>query len=198
MVYALTFTVISFLLCAAAVLAVFGIIHTYMSGPDAVERDGMLPGSAAPSWSIADSAGRVHQSPSASGLQLIIFGNHALKAFPSLLEGLRELSELDPALDILVLSDSYSSLTEPFFKLVGLGNLAIITGSRSLYGRYNVRVSPFIILVDSDGRVRASSLVNHGWQIMTLYKIACLEPDPISQPGVSSLNDQLAEALGPE
>jgi Methylamine utilisation protein MauE len=196
MIYALIFTVISFLLCAAAVLAVFGIIQKYMSGSDAIERDGMLPGSAAPSWSIADSAGRVHHSPSASGLQLIIFGNHGLKAFPSLLEGLRELSDLDPALEIIVLSDGYSSLTEPFFKLIGLENLTIITGSRSLYGRYNVRVSPFAILVDSAGRVRASSLVNHDWQIMTLYKIACLEPDPVSQPGTSSPNGQLAKALG--
>ena len=89
MAYSVFFTVIGFLLCVAAVLAVFGIIHVYMSGSDAIERDGMLPGSLAPSWSIADSAGRVHQSPPTSGLQLIIFGNHSLKAFPSLLDGLQ-------------------------------------------------------------------------------------------------------------
>jgi len=194
MAYSVIFTVISFLLCVAAVLAVFGIIHVYMSGPDAIERDGMLSGSVAPSWSLSDSAGRIHQSPPASGLQLIIFGNHALKAFPSLLEGLRELSDLDPALDIVVLSDGDSSLTAPFFEVIGLGHFAVIAGSRSLYARYNVRVSPFMILVDSAGRVRASSLVNHDWQVTTLYKIACLEPDPADQPGTAHRGNQLAKA----
>lgn len=179
----LAFIVIGFLLCLAAVLAMFGVIHVYMAGAEAIERDGMLPGTAAPSWSIADSAGRMHQSPPASGLQLIAFGNHALKAFPSLLEGLRGLSDLDPALDIVILTDGYSSLTAPFFQLVGLSKFAIVDGSRSLYARYNVRVAPFVIIVDSAGRVRASSLVNHDWQVLTLYRIACLEPEPESQPG---------------
>lgn len=194
MVYSVVFTVISFLLCVAAVLAVFGIIHVYMSGSGAIERDGIIPGSVAPAWSIADSAGRVRRSPPASGLQLIVFGNHSLKAFPSLLDGLRDLSDLDPSLDIVILSDGDSSLTGPFFKVIGLGHFAIIAGSRSLYARYNVRVSPFMIMVDSAGRVRASSLVNHDWQVMTLYKIACLEPDPADRPGPAHRGNQLAKA----
>lgn len=68
MASALAFVVIGFLLCAAAVLAVFGIVHAYMAGSEAIERDGMLPGSAAPSWSLPDSTGRAHQSPPVSGL----------------------------------------------------------------------------------------------------------------------------------
>jgi hypothetical protein len=52
--------------------------------------------------------------------------------------------------------------------------VAVVTGSPALYARYNVRVGPFLIFVDRDGLVRASSLVNYSWQVAKLYQLASL------------------------
>jgi hypothetical protein len=65
--------------------------------------------------------------------------------------------------------------------LLGLGGVPVLVGSPSLYGRYNVRVMPFMIVVDAAGVVRGSSLVNHDWQVDRLCQIARLAtgtPDP--------------------
>ena len=57
---------------------------------------------------------------------------------------------------------------------IGLDGISVVTGSPSLYAAYNVRVTPFAIFVDSAGRVRASSLVNHAWQVTKLLQLADL------------------------
>jgi hypothetical protein len=57
---------------------------------------------------------------------------------------------------------------------LGLGEVAVLTGSPSLYARYNVRVGPFLIFVDSAGLARASSLVNYSWQVAKLRQLAAL------------------------
>ena len=57
---------------------------------------------------------------------------------------------------------------------LGLGRVAVVTGSPALYARYNVRVGPFLIFVDADGLVRASSLANYSWQVAKLRQIAGL------------------------
>jgi hypothetical protein len=72
MMLAAVFVAIATILCMAAVLAVFGITHVAMSGSRAIERDGLLPGTAAPAWSLADSSGSPVVSPPASGFQMII------------------------------------------------------------------------------------------------------------------------------
>ena len=61
----------------------------------------------------------------------------------------------------------------------------MIAGSPSLYGRYNVRVTPFLIFVDPDGRVRGSSLVNHRWQLMKLWQLARVPLDAAAPPLVN-------------
>ena len=52
-------------LCAAAVLAVLGAAHLYLSGPEVIERDGLARGRRVPRWSLADSAWTLHHSPPA-------------------------------------------------------------------------------------------------------------------------------------
>ncbi len=62
----------------------------------------------------------------------------------------------------------------PLLRELGLGRIAVLTGSPALYGRYNVRVGPFLIFVDAAGLVRASSLANYSWQVAKLRQIAGL------------------------
>jgi hypothetical protein len=168
----IAFVVITGVLCVAAVFALFGVLHLYMSGGDAIQRDGLRRGSGAPAWSLPDLTGASRSSPPPERpLQLIVFTDHSLKSFPSVVDGLRKLlNERD--LEILVLLQRQRPLAQSMLELLGLGALPIVVGSPRLYGRYNVRVTPFVMFVDREGRVRASSLVNHDWQLAKLARLA--------------------------
>jgi hypothetical protein len=194
MVSASIFVATAVILCAAAVLAVFGIAHVYLSGAEAIEHDGLATGAAAPDWSLADSAGHGHTSPPAKPLQLIMFTDHSLKSFPSVVAGLREIMTEAERLEVVVLLRRPNELAEPVLRLLGLGEIPVLTGSPALYGRYNVRVSPFAIFVDSAGRVRASSLVNEAWQLSKLLRLAEIPLDPGRQPARGRFRPPLSRA----
>jgi hypothetical protein len=181
MVFAIPFIVIAALLCVAAVMAVFGVTHLAMSGSDAVERDGLHRGTPAPRWSLPDAAGQPRSSPPARGFQLIVFGDHGLKSFPGLVTGIQELlTESD--LEVIILPREKDAITVPLLGMLGLENASVVAGSPSLYGRYNVRVTPFVIFIDPAGLVRGSSLVNHQWQLMKLWQLARVPLEATAPP----------------
>jgi hypothetical protein len=184
MLLASSFVIVALVLCVAAVLALFGVTYVSMSGAEAIERDGLAPGMGAPVWSLVDSAGKVVRSPPRTALQLIMFTDHSLKAFPSVVDGLREVMA-QQRLTIVVLTRRGNELVEPVLRVLGLDDISVVTGSPSLYAAYNVRVTPFAIFVDSAGRVRASSLVNEAWQVTKLLQLADLplEPDNLASRG---------------
>jgi hypothetical protein len=156
---------------------VLATAHLYLSGPAAIEHDGLAPGRLAPSWSLPDVTGTVRQSPPAAPLQLVLFADHSLKSFPSVVDGLRDLLAAEPGLDAVVLLRRPSDLAAPLLGLLGL-DLPVVAGSAALYARYNVRVGPFAIFVDSAGQVRASSLLNYDWQVAKLHRLAALPAAP--------------------
>ena len=176
MMLAGAFIAVAAVLCAVAALAVLGTAQVHLSGPAAIEHDGLAPGRPAPRWSLPDAAGVLRQSPPAAPLQLVIFGDHSLKSFPSVLDGLRDLLAREPGLEVIVLLRGRNELAAPLLSLLGL-DVPVVTGSPALYARYNVRVGPFAILVDSAGQVRASSLVNYDWQIAKLHQLASIPVD---------------------
>jgi hypothetical protein len=180
MISAVAFIGVAILLCAAAVMAIFGVTHVAMSSPTAIEHDGLHRGLPAPAWSLPDSTGRILRSPSGKPFQLIVFTDHSLKSFPSVVDGLKTLANQTADLEIIVLLRQDNAAAVGVLRLLGLGDLPVVTGTPSLYGRYNVRVTPFVMFVDSAGRVCGSSLVNHDWQIMKLWRLANvpLTPDP--------------------
>jgi hypothetical protein len=170
---AVGFLVVGVGLCAAAVLAILGTAQVWLSGSEAIEHDGLERGRLAPRWSLTDQSGTGWQSPPRRALQLVLFADHSIKSFPSVLDGVRELSG-DPDLEIVLLLRQPNDLAAPLLGLLGLGELPVLTGSPGLYARYNVRVGPFAVFVGTDGRVRASSLVNHDWQLAKLHALARL------------------------
>jgi hypothetical protein len=170
------FVAVVAVLCVAAGLAVLGTAQVHLSGPAAIKHDGLASGRPAPRWSLPDASGVQRQSPGAAPLQLVIFADHSLKSFPSVLDGLRDLLAREPELDALVLLRGPNELAAPLLNLLGL-DVPVVTGSPGLYARYNVRIGPFAILVDSAGQVRASSLVNHDWQIAKLHQLASIPVD---------------------
>jgi hypothetical protein len=172
MISAAVFVVVAVALCVAAALAILGTAQVYLSGPAAIEHDGLARGRRAPAWSLADSAGTVHHSPPSGPLQLVVFADHSLKSFPSVVDGLRALLAAEPELPVVVLLRQRNELAEPLLRMVGLDGAVVLTGTPALYADYNVRVGPFAIFVDDAGRVRASSLVNYDWQVAKLRQLA--------------------------
>jgi hypothetical protein len=79
-----------------------------------------------------------------------------------------------------------SELTGPVLSQLGLAGLPVVTGSPARYAEYNVRVMPFAIFVDAAARVRASSLVNHDWQMRKLSQIAAIPLDADRGPRAGS------------
>jgi hypothetical protein len=175
--------------CAAAAIAILATVDIYyLSGSRAIADDGLSRGSPAPAWSLTGSPGLVlHSPPRARPWQLILFSDHSLKSFPAVADGLRALAAAAPQLEIVVLTREARDLTRPVLEALGLGQLPVVTGSPALYGKYNVRVMPFLVFVDSAGRARASSLVNHAWQVERLWRLAQVDPGPgelLAAPGL--------------
>jgi hypothetical protein len=172
--WAIAFVVCGAAACLAALLAFLGLGQVRLSGAAAIERDGLGTGMRAPVWSLPDSAGVVHTSPPSLPLQLVVFADHSLKSFPSVAEGLRELLADGDAMEIVLLLKQPNPMAEPVLAELGLAAVRVLQGSPALYADYNVRVGPFLIFVDSAGLVRASSLVNHSWQVVKLRQLAGL------------------------
>jgi hypothetical protein len=177
MLAAVFFITLSLLMCVACVLAVLAIAQVEMGGSQAIKRDGMRPGARAPGWTLTDAAGTAYTSPPQRPLQLVVFAGHSLRSFPSVVEGLQKLKAQATELEIVVLLRHPNEIAQPMLEVLGLGSVPVLTGTPSLYARYNVRVSPWLIFVDSRGRVRASSLVNEDWQVGRLYQLASLPLD---------------------
>lgn len=174
MIAAWAFVAAAVLLCGLACLAILKITDVSLSSSEGIQRHGLHRGVRAPQWSLVDSSGVPRHSPPATPLQLIVFADHSLKSFPSLVDGLTELmhSTSRSALEIVVLLRGENRIAEPFLRLLGITDVPVVTGSASLYARYNVRVMPWIMFVDSSGTVRASSLVTEAWQIERLWRLA--------------------------
>jgi hypothetical protein len=190
---------IAILLFAAALLGLLGIGQLALSGTDAIERDGLPRGRRAPAWSLPDSNGVTRVSPSTFPLQLVMFADHSLKSFPSVVAGLRALHAVDPDplqgrgdLEIVIVTRGPGDSAAELLGQLGLGGIPVVTGSPALYADYNVRVMPFAIFVDSAGLVRASSLVNHDWQVAKLSQVAAI-PLGADEPGAAGASASVAE-----
>src|SRR5262249_27000279 len=189
------FAALAPVLCAAALLALLRIGYLGLSGADAIERDGLARGRRAPSWSLADHVGNVHASPPERGLQLIVFTDHSLKSFPSVVAGLDALRG-DDDLETVVVTRGTAAAAAPALAQPGLGWTPVLAGSPRLYASSNVRVMPFAIFLDSAGRVRGSSLVNHDWQLTKLRRVAAIPPGQDMEWPASSLLTKTAVRSG--
>ena len=178
-VAAILFVVIAGVLCGAAVLALLGIGQLSLSGVGAIERDGLARGQRAPRWSLPDQAGTPRSSPPGRPLQLIVFADHSLRSFPSVVTGMRAMRDAaGDELEIVILTRGKAGRSVPLLSQLGLDGVPVLSGSPRLYAGYNVRVMPFAIFVDAAGLVRASSLVNHDWQLAKMRRLAALPVEP--------------------
>ncbi len=167
------FIVIALILCVTVVFGMLGVGQIALSGPEAIERDGLARGQPGPAWVLADADEVVARSPPAGSLQLVLFADHCLTAFPSVVAGVRDLRAADEV-EIVILTRGPAPSSLPQLRQLGLDGIPVVTAGPAIYARYNVRVMPFAMFVDSAGLVRASSLVNHDWQLAKLRQIAAI------------------------
>src|SRR5579859_3753588 len=109
MISGIAFIVVALGFCGLAVMAIFGVTELRMSGSDAVERDGLARGVPVPRWTLADSSGQLRTSPPTKAFQLVMFTDHSLKSFPSIIEALQALED-EEALEIVILLDRQNEL----------------------------------------------------------------------------------------
>src|SRR6266487_4323969 len=81
-------------------------------------------------------------------------------------------------LEMLIMLRGPSEIAGPELARLGLAGIPVLTGSPARYADDNIRVMPFAIFVDARGLIRASSLVNHDWQVRKLWQIAGLPLEP--------------------
>ena len=83
------------------------------------------------------------------------FADHSLREFPDVVDGMRMLDDHHDD-DVIVVAREYAR--DVVGALPGLGlTCPIVVVPESLYHRYNVRVMPFLVIVDPDGKVQAST-----------------------------------------
>jgi hypothetical protein len=177
----LAFTAIAFLIVGRLVL----------SGSAGLEGDGLASGRRVPRWSGVDQHGRRRAVGSGGRWQLLMFADHSLSAFPSVVEGIDRMTRLLDAPEVLVLTvGDRAALAGRALPRLGL-DVPVVAVPTALYHRCNVRVLPWVLFADRDGVVRASSLVNEAWQLERLWAIARAAAD---EHGRADLDGQIMGA----
>ncbi|PRX98066.1 hypothetical protein [Allonocardiopsis opalescens] len=175
-VFTWAFVVVAALLILVAVLAVVTIAQLILQSRAGVARDGLERGRTAPEWEADDLGGTRRRSPAPGRWQLLVFADHSLNSFPGVVEGLRALAdEAGDELETIVLAREYSREVVGELTVLGVDSPVVLVPN-SVYHRYNIRVMPFVVLVGPDGKVGASSLVNHAWQLESLWRLTGKAP----------------------
>ncbi|WP_157254436.1 peroxiredoxin family protein [Nonomuraea typhae] len=153
-----------------ALLAIIEIGKQGMLGHQGVERDGLRSGTRAPAWQAVDLDGRVHVSPAPGRWQVLVFADHSLREFTEVVEGLRAL-DARGGVELLILARRYAAAMVGVLPELGVP-CPVVLVDPAIYHRYNVRVMPFVVIVDPAGRIAVSSLVNQQWQLARLCQLA--------------------------
>lgn len=134
-----------------------------------IRRDGPPLGSRPPAPPGIDQHLRP-SGPYGQAWRYLLFTEPSLPGYPSLLVGIRRLQEGTGISPVLVTCRSIEATAAA---VQGLGlELPLVGVPPSLCERYGVRVTPFGVVVDDSGRVRARGLVNAAEPYLGLWKRA--------------------------
>lgn len=132
--------------------------------------DGLPVGSRAPEWGAYDTDGDWHSVPSRSRWQVLVFADHSLEHFPSVVGGLNDFAS-DRSREVVVVPNRPPEIVVPALKTLGLA-LPIVPVEAQFWFAHNVHAMPFVIVVDADGVVRANSLLNQDYQLGHVFRLA--------------------------
>ncbi len=156
-----------------AILALIRLAILRVESPLGRRGDGLPPGRPAPRWRMPDSTGAVRQVPVGTGLQVLLFADHAIVEFPTLADGFRRLRLEADDLEALMISRADPEATAAACAAVGL-RLPIIAVDDRFYRRHNVWVVPHIMFLDRDGTVLVTGNVAEEAGLMNMWRHARL------------------------
>lgn len=164
------------LMWAMAIVAFAALGIDRLQSAVGLERDGLRLGSCSPVWSLLDTTGSRRRSPSGKW-QLLLFANHGLRSFQRTVAAIQALSA-DSALEIIALAYGESDISGVVLNAL-LPTVPIVQADVRLYRRYGVRVMPYAIVIDPEGRIRGSDLVEDSDHFLTLWRRATLLTPPV-------------------
>lgn len=175
----MTASVVAFFVLAVTMLAL-GLVALLRLGslrldsPLGIARDGFDAGERAPRWSLEDSRGTVRRVP-AGHWQLLVFADHSIVEFPDLVRGLHSLASSEPDLEILFVSKGVREITELTFDELGI-DFPVLHVDEAFYAAHNVRVLPYLMVIDGDGVARGSAVINYEMTLLNLWRLSHAAP----------------------
>lgn len=166
---AAAFIVFTAIFVITSVLAMLALGVGRLEGPIGLHRDGYPHGRSSPAWRHADISGRERNVPSGERWQLLLFADHSLAMFPSVIKAMRLLTSNVPELQVLVLCTRQPELTAAVLQDEGLV-VSVVAVDQAFYRRHRVRVMPFATVLDPEGVVRANGLANSGDALLTIWR----------------------------
>lgn len=151
----------------------------YLSSRQAIERDGLPIGSAAPSFEASDVAGKAVTLADLLGSWLVLlFATPACQVCRRMLPELGEFAETVRGSANVVLAVR-GSIDEAGLLAAGLPSSVqvLAIGAHGPSEKYRVRVSPYVNIVDATGMIRAKGLVNNAVQVSHLLFTAGLHDE---------------------
>src|SRR5579872_6166616 len=95
---------VELVLIALASTAIVRIGYMRLDSSIGIARDGLRPGTIAPTWHLLDLIGQMRSTPSGDRWQFLVFTDRTLVAFPELVDALNHLEGFDSDLEVMVLS----------------------------------------------------------------------------------------------
>jgi methylamine dehydrogenase accessory protein MauD len=102
--------------------------------------------------------------------QLLLFVAPACPTCKTLVPGLRALARTEPDLDVVLVSDGEPAEHEAFLAATGLGNDLPYVVAREVGVAYQAGTTPYGVVLDRAGTVRAKGLCNHLQQVESLLE----------------------------
>jgi hypothetical protein len=187
LVWAVAFLAVELVVLVLVLLALTRVGIARLESAAGIWRDGLPRGATAPAWEAYDLEGRAHQSPSRDKWQVLIFSDHSLAAFPSLVTGMKKLPTASPNVEVLLMSRDGIALSEITARTLDL-HTPILANQHGLDRRFRVRVAPYAFVIDPAGVVRWLGLVNTEDQLFHMARMA--------QAGVRNGDMALGAPLG--
>jgi hypothetical protein len=163
------FVAAAVVLTGFAALAMIRVALARLESPIGIWRDGVRAGLMLPAWSLPDRKGVSHSTPSHGKWQLLLFADHSLREFPAFALRVRELSE-EESLEALILTRRDPEATAVVVEAFGL-KIPVVPVDDRFYWRCNVRVMPYVMIVDPHGTVWASNVVTTPESLDALWRI---------------------------
>ncbi len=142
-----------------------------LESPLGVIRDGFPPGRLAPAWRLPDLSGHPSGTPHGRHWQILIFCDHALVEFPGLVAGVKRVTSASDGVDGLLITKGVVEATTIATSTMGL-NWPIVEVDDAFYQKYNVRVMPFVFVIDPSGVVQGSAVINYEDSFLNMWHLA--------------------------